>query len=50
MKPFLSEINAVIQIYLCTITKDAWAREEFCRDFCPFCFFNGKSTKCAEKL
>jgi len=40
MKPFLSENNAIIQIYLCTIMKDAWVREEFCRGFCPFVFLH----------
>jgi len=32
MEPFLSENNALVQIYLCTIMKDAWVKEEFCRD------------------
>jgi len=31
MEPFLSENNALIQIYLCTIMKDAGVKEEFCR-------------------
>ena len=35
MKPFLSENTAIIQICLCTVMKDAWVREEFCRDFGP---------------
>jgi len=46
---FLSENNAITQIYLCIIKKDSWVKEEFCRDFGPFvkyfCFFYVKSTK-----
>ena len=29
MEPFLSENNALIQIYLCTIMKDAQVKVEF---------------------
>jgi len=35
MKPFISENNAIIQIFLCTIVKGASVKEEFCRDFDP---------------
>jgi len=37
-KTFFFENNTIIQIYLCTIMKDAWVKEAFCRDFCPFVF------------
>jgi len=44
MEHFLSENNALIQIYLCTVMKNASVKEEFCRDLAlleRICFFAG---------
>jgi len=52
MKIFISEKNAIIQIYMYTIMNDAWVREEFCKDFGPlgksFCFFAGSQQNVKE--
>jgi len=42
---FPSENNVIIQIDLCTIMKDAWVGEEFCRDFCPVVFLRESQQK-----